>query len=51
MKNVSLEIGANPPHERKSLTIPEIDDNFNVSKIYIDINEFRVSPKKKFCLD
>ena len=41
MKNVSLEIGANPPQERKSLTIPKIND-FNVNKIHIDINEFDI---------
>ena len=50
MKNVSLEIGANPPQERKSLTIPEIDDNFNVNKIHTNINEFDLElvQKKSF---
>ena len=32
MKKVSLEIGANPPQDRKSLTIPEMKSNFYVDR-------------------
>ena len=42
MKKVSLEIGANPPQDRKSLTIPVMKSNFNVDRntavIFVTLN-------------
>ena len=46
MKNVSLEIGANPPQERKSFTTPKINDDVNINEVHIKVNDFDLSKEK-----